>query len=103
MSGQAVWEDHKVVIRGKLIAHSSCIKKERRKEIADLLDKMYKLEIKHKVHLNPADAQRLETLRFSLSQCLDRKVKDKHKYFAHRFNEQGNTCGKLLARQLKKQ
>lgn len=60
-------------------------------------------EIKHKAGLNLVDAQRLETLRFSLTQCLERKVKNKHRYLAHCFYEQGSKGGKLLARQLKKQ
>lgn len=53
--------------------------------------------------MKSADAHRLETLRFKLTQCLDRRVKNKHRHFAHRFYEQGNKGGKLLARQLKKQ
>lgn len=101
VSEQAVWEAHKSVIRGELIAHGSWIKKEKQKEIVDLL--INELEIKHKRHLDPADSQQLEDLRHNLAQCLDRKVKNKHRYYAHRFYEQGNKCGWLLARQLKKQ
>lgn len=102
MSGQAVWEAHKAVIRGQMIAHGSRIRKERQKEIVDLLEEIHKDEIKHTAGLNTVDAQRPETLLFSLSQCLDRKVKNKHRYFAHRFYKQGSKGGKLLARQLKK-
>lgn len=102
VSKQAVWEAHKSVIRGELIAHGSRIKKEKQKEILDLLEKIHDLEIKHKRHLDPADSQQLEDLRHNLAQCLDRKTKNKHRYFAHRFYEQGNKCGRLLARQLKK-
>lgn len=51
VSNQAVWEDHKAVIRGKLVAHGSCIKKEKQKEIADLLDKIHQHEVRHKAHI----------------------------------------------------
>lgn len=98
-----MWQAHKAVIGGKIIAHGPRIRKERQKEIVGLLEEIHKLEIKHKAGLNLVDSQRLETLRSSLAQCLDRKVKNKHRYFAHRFYEQGSKGGKLLARQLKKQ
>lgn len=75
----------------------------RKKEIIDLLEKINALEMKHKKHLDPGDTQQLENLRSDLSQCLDRKVKNKCRYFEHRFYEQGNKCRRLLARQLKKQ
>lgn len=42
-------------------------------------------------------------LRLKLTKCLDLKVKNKQRYFAHRFYEQGSKRGKLLARQIKKQ
>lgn len=91
---QAVWEAHKTVIRGELIPHGSRIKKEKQKEIIDLLEENNELEIKHKRYLDPVDVQQLETLRCNLAQCLDRKTKNQG---------QGNKCGRLLARQLKKQ
>lgn len=103
VSEQVVWEAHKSVIRGELIAHGSRIKKEKQKEIIDILEEMNELEIKHKRNLDTADAQQLEILQSKLAQCLDRKTKNKYRYYAHRFYEQGNKCGQLLARQLKKQ
>lgn len=103
VSGQVVWEAHKAVMRGELIAYGSHIKTEKRKEIADLLDRIQDLETKHKSSFEPADAQQLEITRVSLAQCLDRRVKDKHRYFAHHFYEQGNKCGWVLVRQVKKQ
>lgn len=69
----------------------------------DLLRNIHELEIKHKNSLDPEDAKQLETLRIKLSTYLDRRDKDKYRFFAHRFYEHGNKCGKLLARQLKKQ
>lgn len=72
--------------------------------MVDLLEEIHKLEIKHKAQLNSADAQRLESLQFDLTQLLDQKVEiNKHRYFAHRFYEQGNKGSKLLARQLRQQ
>lgn len=82
-----VWETHKAVIRGELISMGSRIKKERQKEMVGLLEEIHKLEIKHKAHLKPGDAQRLEKLRTDLKLLLDRKVQNKHKYFAHRTGE----------------
>lgn len=90
VSNQAVWEAHKVGIRGELISHGSRIRKERQREIVDLLEEIHNLEVKHKAHLDPADVQKLETLWGGLSQCLDQKAKNKHRYFAHCFYEQGN-------------
>lgn len=98
-----MWEAHKTVIRGELIAYGSYIKKERRKEIEGLLEKISVLERKHKENLDPGDNLRLENLQIELSQCLDHRVKNKIRYFANRFYEQGNKCGRLLAKQLKKE
>lgn len=103
VSEQAVWEAYKTVIRGDLIAYGSYNKKERKKEIKDLLEKINALEMKHKKNLDPADIRQLESLRLELSQCLDRSVKNKIRYFANRSYEQGKKCGWLLAKQLKKQ
>lgn len=83
--------------------HGSCIKKEKQKEITDLLAKIHALEVKLKRCFDPADAQHLETLGLNLSQCLYLRAKDKLWYYAHCFYEQGKKCGWLLARQLKKQ
>lgn len=58
-----VWEAHKAVIRGELIAHGSHIKTAKRIEIEDLLEKIQELEIKHKANLNQDNARHLETLR----------------------------------------
>lgn len=77
------------------------LKKEKQKNIIDLLEEIIELEIKHKRHLDPADVQQLVDLRRNLAQCLDRKTKNKYRYYAHGFYEQGNKCGQLLARQLK--
>lgn len=66
MSGQTVWEAHKAVIRGELIAPGFLIKKEKLKEIADLLDKIHALETKPKAYFAPANTQQLETLQLGL-------------------------------------
>lgn len=103
VSNQAVWEAHKVVIRGEMIAQGSRLRNEKQNEMTDLLEEKHKLEIKHKSSRNPGDANRLEELRLNLTRCLDLKVKNKQRYYAHRFYEQDSKGGKLLARQLKKQ
>lgn len=103
-SEQTVWEAHKAAIRGELIAHGSHVKRKKWIEIMDLLEKIQEeLEIRHKANLDQDDARHLETLRIELSGCLDRRAKEKHRYFVHRFYEQGNKCGRLLDGQLKKQ
>lgn len=73
---------------------------EREREYADHLDKIHALETKQALTPPMPNNWRHCDL---VSLCLDRKVKDKHSYFAHHFYEQGNKCGRLLARQLKKQ
>lgn len=60
------------------------------KQSLELLEEIHQLDVKHKAHLDLVDAQKLETLRNDLSQCLYRKVRNKHRYFANLFNEQGN-------------
>lgn len=69
----------------------------------DLLGNIHELEIKHKSSLDPEESKQLERLRRKLSTYLDKRTKDKYRFYAHRFYEHGNKCGKLLARQLKKQ
>lgn len=101
VSDQVVWEAHKAVIRGDLIAYGSHIK-EGKREIDELLEKISVLEMKHKKNHDPADGRCLESLRAELSQCLEHRVKNKTRFFANRAYEQGNECGRLLAKQLKK-
>lgn len=103
VSEQAVWEAHKTVVRGELIAYGSYIKKEGKREIKELLEKINVLEVKHKKNFDPVDSRHLESLRAELSQCLERRVKNKIRFFVNRAYEQGNKCGRLLAKQLKKQ
>lgn len=45
VSNQVVWEAHKVVIRGEMIAQGSRLKKERQKEIMDILEEIHRNEI----------------------------------------------------------
>lgn len=102
VSNQVVWEAHKVVIRGEMISQGSRLKKEKQKEITDVLEEIHKIEIKHKKSRDPEEDNKLLELRLKLTKCLDLKLKNKQRYFAHRFYEQGSKGGKMLARQLKK-
>lgn len=68
-----------------------------------MLGNIHGLEIKHKSSLDPEELKQLEKLRTKLSIYLAKRTKDKYRFYAHRFYEHGNKCGKLLARQLKKQ
>lgn len=45
-------------------------KKERKREVTELLEKINALEIKHKKNLDPLHSQQLENLRAELAQCL---------------------------------
>lgn len=62
VSDQVVWEAHKTVIRGDLIVYGSYIKKEGKREIKELLEKINALEAKHKKNLDPVDSRHLESL-----------------------------------------
>lgn len=77
VSTQATWKGHNATIRQELIAHISRIKKEKQKEFIGLLEQIHSLELKHETLSDPADAQKLDSLCFSLSQCLDRRARDK--------------------------
>ena len=69
----------------------------------ELLGKIQDREIKHKINLDPEEARQLDILRIELSECLDRRNKEKYRFLVHQFYEQGNKCSRLLANQIKKQ
>lgn len=84
VSDQVVWEAHKAVVRGDLIAIGTYMKKESKREMDELLEKIRTLEIKHKENLDPVDGRRLESVRAELAQYLEYKANNKIRFFANR-------------------
>lgn len=101
ISPLTIWEAHKSVIRGELIKWDSWKKKEREKNINDLVLKITNLELIHKHSQAQQMDQELTQTRKTLQNLLDSKAK--RSLFLRRliYYEHGDKGGKLLARALK--
>lgn len=96
-----VWEAHKSYIRGLLIKIGSRVKKERAREIVDLLGKIKTLEFTHKQSLASQTLLELTALRNQLRSLALIKAKETISKCHRSFYEHSNKCGKLLARALR--
>ncbi|KAM5158282.1 protein transport protein Sec61 subunit gamma [Mantella aurantiaca] len=97
-----VWEVHKPYIRGVLMSHGARLKRERSKNLNQLLHKIHELETTHKSSLDRALLPDLITAREQLKNMLfGRATKNLFKCKSS-FYDRGNKCGKMLANMLKR-
>lgn len=90
-----VWEAHKCVIRGMLIAKASVVKK-RQATLNDLIARVGRLELAHKSSLAATALQALVEARSQLLDFLDKRQKRSHMLSQNLFYEHSNKNSRLL-------
>ena len=98
-----VWDALKAVIRGKLIAISSQIKKAKLERYKQLLSDLRKLEQKHNLKADGQTFTQILEVKKQINESLQREVEMKARYLKQHYYETGPRAAKLLARRLRKQ
>uniref|UniRef100_A0A8C5Q4M0 Reverse transcriptase domain-containing protein n=1 Tax=Leptobrachium leishanense TaxID=445787 RepID=A0A8C5Q4M0_9ANUR len=98
-----IWEAHKAVIRGKLIAWASRTKKARQEETEDLLTKIRQLELEHHSSRDADTYARLLQARTQLTNVMNPRIQSAILQTRCFFALHEDKPGRLLARLLKKQ
>ena len=100
-----LWDALKAVIRGKLIAITSNLKRERTKQYKIYIAELGHLEQKHKAKgkVEPKITQRMGELRKEINNLLQHETETKARYLKQNYYEPGPKAMKLLARRLQKQ
>ncbi|XP_040210578.1 CUB and sushi domain-containing protein 3-like [Rana temporaria] len=98
VSPVSLWEAHKCVIRGELIALATKAKKQRQEHINSLMATIKSLEASHKKSHAQATLKDLTQARTSLMEELGKRAKRRYILGQRIFYEQGNKSGRLLAR-----
>lgn len=94
------WEAHKCVARGFLIKAAAKRNKERRKQYADLTERIRLLEISHKHTLALTTLQDLCQAQAELLEVIGKRIRRKFILAKKTFYKYGNKASKLLARTL---
>lgn len=103
VSPPILWDACKAVMRGKVIAVTSALKKERNKRLSDLQIKLKKLEIDHKLTQNPIMEEEIKRIRNEINSIMELEIQKKLMFTKQKYYEGGGKYAKLLAYKLKKQ
>lgn len=98
-----LWDALKAVIRGKLIAITSTLKKERIAHYEKLISELKQLELKHKHNANNEVVAQMGELRKEINSLLQSEVEKKARFVKQTYYESGPRALKLLARRMRKQ
>uniref|UniRef100_A0A8C5PEB2 Reverse transcriptase domain-containing protein n=1 Tax=Leptobrachium leishanense TaxID=445787 RepID=A0A8C5PEB2_9ANUR len=102
MSRTVVWEAHKAVLRGVIIAKATALKKKRQTNISDLLTRLRPLELEHATTGSTAVYDQILTLRRELQQTLTDDARHMalraKSFFASRENKPGRLLARILRR-----
>ena len=102
VSESTLWETAKVVLRGKIIALSSKLNKERIREQEKLEELIKKLEQEHKRTNSNNTLKSLNQHRQTLNDLLTYKAEGALRFANQKYYESGNRASRLLAFQLRK-
>lgn len=100
ISPATLWAAHKVLIRGKIIQLSSCLKREHRAEIDNLTKKFHDLCKRSKREHTRISLQKLEAACLNLNLALTTKAKKHLHWSGVRFYSQKDKIGYKLASKL---
>lgn len=96
-----LWEAHKLVIRGILITHGARIKRERNKQLSQLLEDLATSEARHKHAPTQSSETALTVLRQQITDLLLYRAKAALQFCRKQTYESGDKCGKLLAKMVR--
>lgn len=102
ISPSILWEGCKAVMRGKIIAISSRIKKQRMQKQKTLEDTIKKLQNEHKQTQNKKVLIAMKEAKQKLDDLLTYKAEGALRFVNRKYYEMGNKASRLLAFQLKK-
>lgn len=103
VSPSTLWDASKAFLRGKLIMWSSQKKREREKQVKDLIRILQSLEMKH---INSKDTDilnQIEETKQALNNIYEKQMEKKAKYVKQSFYENGPKSKKILAWRIRKQ
>ena len=98
-----LWDAMKAVLRGKLIAQTSYMKKARLEIYQKRIGKLKDLEQQHKTMGNPEILDQIKETRKKIDEMLLEEVEKKTRFVKQTYYEGGSKATKMLARRLKKQ
>ena len=98
-----LWDALKAVIRGKIIAISSVIKKTKEQKLKSLEEELRNLEKKHMENNLPQTLERIKAVRKEIDIIYKQEIEKKHKFLRQNYYEAGPKATRLLARRLRKE
>lgn len=98
-----LWDTLKAVMRGRIIAITSSMKKRRKQKLEDLETKLKHLQRAHSVTLDERDKQEIKEIRTEIEKMSIQEIQNKFIFLKQRYYEVGGKAMKLLAYKLKKQ
>lgn len=102
VSPSVLWDAAKAVIRGKIIALTSRLKKQREHKRLEIEKEIKRLECEHKKSRNTNSLDLLKQNRQKLDDLLTYKAEGALRYTSRKYYEFGNRASRLLAFQLRK-
>lgn len=103
VSPSVLWDAAKAVLRGKVIMWSSIRKKEKEKQIQDMVIKLKCLEEEHMKTNNDNILKQLLCTRRTLNELYENQIEKKAKFLKQNYYENGPKAKKLLAWRARKQ
>lgn len=98
-----LWDALKAVIRGKLVAKTAAIKKNREEVYKKEKEKLFITEQQHKTTQDPTLLPKIKEFRDNIDKILITEIEKKTRYLKQSYYEVGPRAAKLLSKQLKKQ
>lgn len=98
-----LWDALKAVIRGKLIAKTTAVKRTREETYKKEKEKLFKIEQQHKNMQDPSLLPRIKEIKDNIDGILTAEIEKKTRYLKQSYYEVGPRATKLLAKRLKKQ
>lgn len=96
-----LWDALKAVIRGKLIAKSAAIKKNREEVYKKEKEKLFVIEQQHKTTQDPSLLPKIKGIRDNIDRILISEIEKKTRFLKQTYYEVGPRANKLLAKRLK--